>query len=108
MNESWWRLREVMAQRGMYKTNELIPYLYAEGIQLSRPQVYRLVTGQPERLNTRILMVLCKILECTPNDLIVWSDASDQTLRTVEPRRAAGADTRSVMPKPARIVKRDP
>ena len=37
---------------------------------LSAAQTYRLVTGTPERLSLRILMALCDILDCTPNDLI--------------------------------------
>ena len=44
--------------------------LAERGVRLSESQVWRLVTGKPERLNLHTLMVLCAILECTPNDLI--------------------------------------
>ena len=39
-------------------------------IHLSREHVYRLVTNAPQRLNTDVLVALCDILACTPNDLI--------------------------------------
>lgn len=69
-----WRLRLVMAQAGMFKATDLTPKLAAHGIALSESQVWRLVTGKPERLNLRVLAVLCEILECQPGDLIVLSD----------------------------------
>ena len=37
---------------------------------LFRSQVYRIVTGQPERLNMAFLSALCDIFDVTPNDLI--------------------------------------
>jgi hypothetical protein len=44
-----WHLREVMATRGMFSTTDLIGPLAERGVELSREQVYRLVTQQPER-----------------------------------------------------------
>ena len=46
------------------------PLLAERGVVLSEAQVYRLVTGTPERLSLRTLTALCDILGCTPNDLI--------------------------------------
>jgi DNA-binding Xre family transcriptional regulator len=65
-----WHLRRLMADRGMFATTELVPLLAERGITLSREQVYRLVTGTPERLNLTVLVTLCAILDCHPNDLI--------------------------------------
>jgi DNA-binding Xre family transcriptional regulator len=65
-----WRLREVMAKRGMFSTTELRPLLAARGVDLSPSQVYRLVVDKPERLNLRTLMALLDILDCTMEDLI--------------------------------------
>jgi len=64
-----WNLRTVMAQRNLWKTTELMPLLKARGINLSESQVYRLVTGTPERIPARTFAALCDILDCTPNDL---------------------------------------
>ena len=65
-----WRLRQVMAEQEMWKSNELGPLLAERGIELSASQVYRLVAQAPERLSLATLAALCDILSCTPNDLI--------------------------------------
>lgn len=59
-----------MADKGMYSTTDLLPHLEDRSIHLSSTQVYRLVVQSPERLNVRVLVALCDILGCTPNDLI--------------------------------------
>ena len=59
-----WNLRTVMAQRNLWKTTELMPLLKSRGINLSESQVYRLVTGTPERLPARTFAALCDILDC--------------------------------------------
>jgi DNA-binding Xre family transcriptional regulator len=65
-----WHLRRLMAGRDMYATTQLGPLLAERGITLSREQVYRLVTGIPERLSLATLAALCDILGCQPGDLI--------------------------------------
>lgn len=65
-----WNLRQVMADRGMFQTSELLPLLEERGIHLTREHVYRLVTKTPQRLNTEVLVALCDALACTPADLI--------------------------------------
>jgi DNA-binding Xre family transcriptional regulator len=65
-----WKLREVMATRGMFQTTHLRPRLAERGIRLSDSQVYRLVTDKPERLNLKVLMALLDILGCRMDDLI--------------------------------------
>lgn len=78
-----WNLRTVMAQRGLWKTTELMPLLRSRGINLSESQVYRLVTGTPERIPARTFAALRDILDCSPNDLF-------ETV--IELRAAATAD----------------
>ena len=46
-----WRLRQVMAERGLFQTTELVPLLAERGVVLSREQVFRLVTQPPQRLS---------------------------------------------------------
>ena len=65
-----WNLRKLMADRGMFQTTDLVPKLADRGIQLSREQVFRLVTQTPQRLSMDALAALCDILQCAPNDLI--------------------------------------
>ncbi len=54
----------------MYLTTALAPLLAQRGVRLSSAQVYRLVTGTPERLNLGVLAALCDVFGCTPSDLI--------------------------------------
>lgn len=98
-----WRLRMLLAERGIWSHSELIPLLAERGVRLSNTQVWRLVTGKPERLNLHTLMALCDLLDCTPNDLIqpVAAPAKGKL-----PKRRAAAGDRGVgdlVPKPARI-----
>ena len=65
-----WHLRRLMAEKDMYATTQLRPLLAERGVALSREQVYRLVTGVPERLSLPVLAALCDILDCGPGDLI--------------------------------------
>jgi len=65
-----WKLREVMATRGLFQTTHLRPRLAERGVRLSDSQVYRLVTDKPERLNLKVLMALLDILGCRMDDLI--------------------------------------
>jgi DNA-binding Xre family transcriptional regulator len=50
--------------------HDLIAPLAERGVQLSRGQVYRLVTQQPERLNVHTFAALCDVLECGVGELI--------------------------------------
>lgn len=59
-----------MATRGMFSTTDLIAPLAERGVELSREQVYRLVTQQPERLNVYTLAALCDLLDCGVGDLL--------------------------------------
>lgn len=94
-----WRLRQLMAQRGLFTASQLAPLLAAHGVRLSDSQVWRLVTGRPERLNLRTLVVLCEILDCTPDDLIERVQAEAPKKRAAA-GRAAGAD---IVPTRAKI-----
>lgn len=58
-----WRLRQVMASQEMFATTDLLPLLAERGVHLSREQVFRLVTGRPQRLSLDTLAALCDILD---------------------------------------------
>ena len=97
-----WRLRELMAQHGMFNTTDLQPHLVDRGITLSASQVHRLVTGTPERLALPVLAALCDIFEVTPAELIVT------TASNAAPKTAAGSggtlvDLADTRPTRARI-----
>jgi len=104
-----WHLRRLMAERGMFATTDLRPLLAERGIELSEAQVYRLVTGTPERLSLRILMALCDILGATPNDLIepVAETAAARATGTVGKNRPAkvSATSKARTPRRAEITR---
>lgn len=79
-----WRLRDLMADQQMFQTSDLVPRLAERGITLSREQVYRLVTQPPQRLSMDVLVALCDILECAPNDLIVPKVVNEQVRKTAD------------------------
>jgi DNA-binding Xre family transcriptional regulator len=89
-----WHLRLRMAEAGMFATTDLLPLLAGRGVVLSREQVYRLVTGTPERLSLHTLAALCDILGCTPADLVEPVVDADAGTR----RRAAGAGPAAAAP----------
>lgn len=95
-----WHLRRLMAERGMFATTALVPCLAQRGIELSREQVYRLVTGTPERLNLAVLVALCDILDCRADDLIapVTSAVKNARVPAVTPA------SRRPRPRRARIL----
>ena len=96
-----WHLRLRMAERGMFNTPDLAAALRERGVALSDSQVWRLVTGTPERLNLRVLVALCDILGCSPSDLI---EPVEQSVE--RPHRRGRAVDADVVPKPARVKKR--
>lgn len=77
-----WRLRQVMAARGMFQTSELVPLLGEVDIHLSRQYVHRLVTKDPQRINVDLLGALCDVLDCAPNDLLEVGVAAAETTAT--------------------------
>jgi DNA-binding Xre family transcriptional regulator len=102
-----WHLRQVMATRGMFATSDLVAPLAERGVVLSREQVYRLVTGTPERLNTRALAALCDILGVGVGDLIeVVTDATPvaKVAGEAPPAARGGAGLGGLRPTRARIV----
>jgi DNA-binding Xre family transcriptional regulator len=95
-----WHLRRLMADRGMFATTKLVPQLAERGIELSREQVYRLVTGTPERLNLAVLVALCDILDCRPGDLI--EPVKPTARETRPPTKSAGTPDAAQRPRPRR------
>jgi DNA-binding Xre family transcriptional regulator len=98
-----WHLRLRMAEKGMFQTSELVPALAERGIQLSREQVFRLVTQSPQRLSMDTLAALCDILQCQPNDLIEVQVVNAQVPKTASgdgPAGAAPTPRRSTIQRP--------
>jgi DNA-binding Xre family transcriptional regulator len=100
-----WHLRQLMATRNMFATSDLVPLLAERGIELSREQVYRLVTATPERLNLHVLAALCDILDCTVGDLLEPFEEQRQLRKTATGTSKGGtASLKSLRPTRARLV----
>jgi DNA-binding Xre family transcriptional regulator len=91
-----WHLRRLMAGKDLYAATQLRPLLAERGVALSREQVWRLITGVPERLSLATLAALCDILDCEPGDLV---EPVAGGRRAAEP--AAAADS-GPLPRPVR------
>jgi DNA-binding Xre family transcriptional regulator len=103
-----WHLRRLMAERDMFATTDLGPLLADRGVELSAAQIYRLVTGTPERLSLRTLVALCDILDCTPTDLIepVVETPALRATGTTTRAAAAAAGIKKRTPRRADITRR--
>ncbi|WP_345764773.1 helix-turn-helix domain-containing protein [Diaminobutyricibacter sp. McL0608] len=103
--EHGWRLRELMAARGMTTISDLIPHLADRGISLSDSQLYRLLSGTPERINLTLLGAILDTLDCSFEDLVpVTVTATDSRTRATGTNDAAPlARTDGIRPARARI-----
>jgi DNA-binding Xre family transcriptional regulator len=99
-----WRLREVMATRGIFTATELVPLLHERGIELSASQVHRLVAGTPERLSLQVLSAFCDILSCTPADLVTTTAENADVRRTATDDHPVPSTVTKLRPRPARIL----
>jgi len=107
-----WRVAELMAAAGMHNSTDLIPRLAERGIQLSRPQVYRVVHQRPERVSLQMIAALCDILGCGVEDLVTVTaadvrrrkaSASSQTT----PRPNVVELNKAVRPRRAKVISDD-
>lgn len=69
-----WILRNVMAQRGIWSGADLARLLQEKAnYTLSAASVSALLNHQPRQMKAETLDALCTALECTPNDLWVYT-----------------------------------
>ena len=103
-----WHLRKVMNEHGMQSTTDLVPLLAERGVVMTSTQVYRIVTGQPERLNMRFLAALCDIFDVTPTELVP-TEAVNVGVRKIAAgdRPATEPDIGELRPVRAKIVRPD-
>lgn len=104
-----WRLREIMAARGMNNISDLLPLLVDRGVTLSDSQIYRLVGQKPERISLALLGAITDALECTVEDLCQFEVASAASpLRRVVGSVAEPVSlNESVRPRRARVKPTD-
>ena len=75
-------LRQAMAERGIWTGSALARLLQEKAkYSLSAASISALLTSQPRQMKAETLDALCTALDCTPNDLWVYTP----------PRREKGA-----------------
>lgn len=70
-----WRLKEKMAEKGIWRCTDLTKLLNAHGVNITSSMVTLIVDKMPERINTKVLDALCDILECTPADILIHTSS---------------------------------
>lgn len=103
-----WRLAELMAAAGMHNSTDLVPLLRDRGITLSSSQVYRLVTGTPERVSLTVMAAICDVFACNPADLVTVTATDTRRSKTATSTGPNVVDL-SVRgrPKRARVIRDD-
>lgn len=66
-----WRLHAVMADRGIKFAKDLQQALARDGCTVSGSSISRLVYQEPKQLDLKLLSSLCRVLDCTPDELLV-------------------------------------
>jgi DNA-binding Xre family transcriptional regulator len=103
-----WRLAELMAAHAMHNSTDLIPRLAERGIQLSRPQVYRVVHQRPERVSLQLMAALCDIFGCGVDDLVTVTATDVRRRKTASGTAPPAANVvelnKSVRPRRARVI----
>jgi len=92
-----WRLRELMAGKGLFSAVQLQQALAGHGVTLGASQAHELLTRAPKQPHMMVLFALCEVLDCTLVDLWVVHQAA---ATPAEGKVAAGARERLAKLRP--------
>src|SRR6266704_4911450 len=59
-----WRLRELMATKGLFSAVQLQQALGEQGVKIGPSQAHELMTRAPRQPRMEVLFALCQLLEC--------------------------------------------
>lgn len=97
-----WRLRQVMASRGIWSGAELGRLMErSAGYKLSAPSISALLAEAPRQVKAQTMDALCTALGCTPCDL--WAHTPSMIKATEQQageqqKKAANAAAHRVLP----------
>ncbi|WAH35195.1 helix-turn-helix domain-containing protein [Alicyclobacillus dauci] len=75
-----WKLREVMASKGVWTGQELLDRLEQRaGIIISHTAVMQLIKQEPKAIRFQTLEAICVALDCTPMDLIEYHPSATKS-----------------------------
>lgn len=102
--EYGWRLRELMAARGMNTISDILPHLEDRGVHLSASQIYRLIGSKPERMNIVMLGAILDTLDCTFEELCPVSVVATSSQIRTGTGGPSATDSDTIRPQRARIL----
>lgn len=100
-----WNLRLVAAQHEIWKASQLQQLFAEAGLVVSAGKMSHLWSGQPVTIRLADLDIICAVLDCTPDDLLVRDPNADRR-RTgqdaVLDQAVGGAGPTSIRRQPGR------
>ena len=84
-----WNLRMAAAKRDIWKSSELQRMLAEAGLVISAGKMSNLWAGQPVTIRLDDLDVICEVLRCEPNDLLVREPEKTRAQRPEQAGTAA-------------------
>lgn len=97
-----WNLRLTAANRGIWKASELQRMLAERGLVISAGKMSGLWSGQPISIKLADLDVICAVLGCGIEELLIPQPIAAATPASDEvPQQAVGAPPTPVRPRPA-------
>jgi putative transcriptional regulator len=84
-----WNLRLVAAQRDIWKASQLQALLAEAGLVISAGKMSHLWAGQPVTIRLEDLEIICSVLRCSPNDLLVLEQRGASGTARSEPAQSA-------------------
>jgi DNA-binding Xre family transcriptional regulator len=96
-----WNLRLAAANRGIWKASQLKRMLAERGLVMSAGKMSNLWSGQPNTIKLDELDVICAVLGCGVDELLLPEPATvPQPTSTAEEQTAAVGEARTVAPRP--------
>lgn len=92
-----WNLRLTAAERGVWKSTEMRRLLAEAGLTISAGKMSALWTGTPTMIRLEDLDVICVVLDCTPDDLLIC-EPEKVAARTVPDEEQAAESGPTVVP----------
>lgn len=98
-----WNLRMKAAENGIWKSTEMRRRLAEAGLEISAGKMSALWTGIPTTIRLDDLDVICAVLDCGPNDLLILEPEAVAARR---PAKAAASTSRPSTAGKAPVVRR--
>ena len=102
-----WKLRMKAAEAGIWKSTELRRRLADAGLVISAGKMSGLWAGNPTTIRLDDLDVICFVLGCVPNDLLIC-EPDLVAARTPQPKTAVAHAASRPQPLPGRRRSRPP